>query len=487
MKVNPNDVPGLRDLGLGSEGSIRFVSELPSMDAVRAAWGSPDLQKLGGTDALGEALTANAAQAVRWAQGIGGVRVGLPGSLLGSLDLAVGSIGGADWRKLASGAAESAIDIGLEGLGSVPVVGWAAKLAASLVVMLVSMRKQKKPRPPLLRYSRDNDEDLATRALRLMYTGRAREVFLPPAVADAWRVEPKDPDGFGVDWSGESTNGLGVLPGGAAVVGSLVSPVHWTSEVYMACKGARCEGINGELGSFERRAILRDWSRVFEGTIESAGALFPSLHRVGGSIWSALSSTKSAYAYELDTSGILDLWAQWFEASGRAARDAMSGGVKMYADRFVGFQALQRSSQLSFYGAGSGSMLDEAERQMAALETLQDELSTSLACAYCSLQQPAIANNLALRTRINESRAKLLTHMARWRVSLQDVPDEAYRAQLRDVTKPQDRPLGANVTENAGGFDEPKRTTPPLGGTGGSAGAGAAAIAAAGAAAFLLF
>ncbi len=479
MRIDTKEIPGLRDLSLDSADSVRFASSLPSQDLISLAWGNPDFGDVLESAQVGKQLTANAAQSNRWVQGIAGVNLGVPSAIMPAFKEAVHRWGPQRWQDYATGLDVSAMDMGLQGMGSLPVIGWASSVALALVRVLVERSKRKQAPPPNLRYNKEADEFKADEALHAFYGGDLRRVFMPPATdVTAWRVVAKQP-GFAVEWDGEPA-GLGVLPGASIVTGALFSHVHWTRENWLACNasGTSCSDPSGEITKSQRAAVRRDWSRVFEGTVLPYGDTAPSLRRVGASLWSMLTSTKSANAFELDTRGIQTAWTKWAIAADRAADRAMSGGVKMYLDRYVGFQALHKSLALDFYGIEGGSKplsLEAAER-LQGLRKLQLQLLDTLAVAYASKKQAAFRDP-ELRDKLRARRSQLLRHQARWKVAARDIVDADFRAEFEAATA-GGRPLTARLT--AGGFDKkPQRLNPLAGPSTGGGGAAAAVMLAA--------
>jgi len=463
MRIDTKEIPGLRDLTLDSSDAVRFASSLPSQSLIEQSWGNPDFGDVLAAADLGRQLTANAASATRWVQGIAGTNIGVPGAIIQDFRKAVHKWGPAKWDQYATGAVMSTMDIGLDAMGSVPVIGWASQIAAVLVKVLIERSKQKKPAPPNLKYDKEADEFKADQALRAFYSDDLRRVFMPPATdVTAWRVEPATP-GFTVKWDGEPA-GLGVIPGASIVAGALFSHIHWTSERYMACSpsGRSCSGVDGELNKSQRASVRRDWGRVFEGTIMPLGDITPSLRRVGASLWSMLSSTKSANAFELDTRGLAGAWQQWYVRASRAADDAQTGGVKMYIDRYVGFQALHKSLRLDFYGVegGTKTVSLEATERVLEIQKLQSELLDTLAVAYASEEQPAFRDP-ELKDKLRTRRGQLLRHMARWKVSAADIVDADFRAEFEAATA-GDRPLRAPTSSDSFGR-EPRRVSPLAG------------------------
>jgi hypothetical protein len=485
MKVDTKDIPGLRDLSLDTSEGVSFTSELPSEAIIRAAYGRPDFGDVLERAGIGRALTSNAASANRWAQGIGGVALGVPSKLLPAFREAVGQWGPAGWQDYATGSVVSQMDLGLRAMGSIPLIGWAAGVALELVRMLVERSQKRKPPPPNLQYVKDVDELQATRALRAFYDGDLRRVFLPPGKdVTAWRVEPAQP-GFEVQWDGEPL-GLGVLPGESIVAGQLVSYTHWDAENYLACNaaGTRCEGTDGQLSAFARASVRRDWPDVFQDTVMGRGELLPSLRRVGAALWSQVSSTQTAAAFNLDTRGIAAAWYAWSESKQKAVDRALGGGVKMYADRYVGFRALQKSRDLTFYGVQGGDIAAAAKKRVGSVYKLQMQLLDTLAVAYASESQPAF-RSVKLADKLRARRAQLLTHPARWRVAAADISDVAYRSEFEAATA-GDRPLTARV-EPEGFSGRPSGLAPlgrPDGPNSSPAGIMLLALAAAGLAAF---
>ncbi len=471
MRIDTKEIPGLRDLTLDTADSVRFDSALPSAEVIRLAWGNPDLADIVSDEAIGQAMTTNAARANRWVQGISAVNLGVPSGILPAFEKAVWKWGPSSWAEYGRGQLTSAMDLGLDAMGCVPVIGVAAKFAVALVQRLVSMSAKKKPLPQSMRYEKLADVKKANSALQAFYGKDARSIFLPPALnVRAWRVAPATP-GFAVKYEGEP-GGFGVVPGTNIVAGALDSDVHWTAENYLACNssGRVCSDPKGELNSSQRASVRRDWDRVFEGTIASNGEHLPSLRRLGTALWPAVTSTRTAAAFELDTRGIAKAWEDWTDAAYSLAADAMNGGVKMYLDRYVGFQALQRSTRLPCYGVeGDISLGTQARRRMREVRRVQEELLDTLVVAYCSQKQPAFRDE-TLAQKLQERRDQLLTHPARWKVSRADVVDETFRGRLEAATPDSGRPLAAPVGSD---FEhEPVRVSPVSApsDTGGSAG-----------------
>ncbi|MCG8590657.1 MAG: hypothetical protein MJE66_15305 [Proteobacteria bacterium] len=473
MRIDTKEIPGLRDLTLDSADSVSFNSALPSAEAIRLAWGNPDLESIISEAGLGEAMTKNAGRANRWVQGIAATKLGVPSEVMPAFEQAVWKIGASSWKKFATGLADSSMDLGLDAMGCVPVIGVAAKFAVVLVQRLVQMSRNKQPVPQSMRYVKDIDVDMAREALEKLYSNRARDVFAPPATnVRAWRVTKRE-KGFAVDWDGDAL-GMGVIPGTNAVVGSLGSDIHWTRENYMACNasGRACSDPSGIITTSQRASVRRDWDRVFRDTIGSSGEHFPSLRRVGSAMWSGLTSTRTAAVYDFDTRGLITAWDKWADAADSMARDAMNGGVKkMYLDRYVGFQALQRSARMPFYGldAPDVSIATFAGERIREVQQLQMELLDTLAVAYCSETQPAFKSK-ALGDKLTARRKQLLSHPARWEVSKADIVDKSYRAEFEAATADNERPLAALPTD---GFDASPRRASPLAGPSADGGGGA--------------
>ena len=389
---------------------------------------------------IGQRMTITAATANQFAQGLSGIEIGIPSDIVGPFREAVGGILAGDWEGFALGTARAAIDLGLEAMGSIPVIGWAARLALSVVDLIRTRSAAKAPPPPQIRYDKTRDEELATMALWL-YSGHAgqsrsdlRAVFMPPArYVTAWRVEPRSP-GFVVEADGDTQPPtMGIIPGFGIAVGDLISLTHWGD-----FRGTMEEPIRRT-----RSDVVANWDQDYAGTITTTGDLYPSLRRVGASLWSMVSCTRSAQAFELDTRGIPEAWGFWEDSAIEAAADAFGGGVKLFADRVVGFEALIRSTRLDFFGVDSSrSVAEGAERRIKSLRRLQRRLLDSLVVAFASENQAAFRDP-KLAELLDVRRRQLLRHPARWRVDLRDIPDLAYRDAMRDATPAGDRPIAA--------------------------------------------
>jgi len=483
MRIDTKEIPGLRDLTLDPPDAVKFESALPSEDLLSIAWGNPDFEALVDSSNIGQNLTTNAARANRWVQGIGGAKLGIPSSVIPAFERAVHKWGPTLWREYADDITESAMDLGLKAMGSVPIIGWAAEIAATLIVILVENSKKKKQAPPNVRYDKEADEKSASFALQDFYAGDMRNVFLPPrSDVTGWGVEPRD-TGFAVVPHGNEW-GRGVIPGASVVAGQLYSEVHWSHDNWLSCSAGSCGAAEGSISKRDRANVRRDWEAVFDGTIKSNGENLPSLRRVGAALWTSLSSTKTAGAFDLDTTGIPEAWAEWSDAAAKSARDSMNGGVKkMYLDRYVGFQALQRSTDLSFFGIeGQRTVAGEAWHRIQEVRRLQESLLDTLVVAYASEHQAAF-NDPKLRSKLRARRVQLLSHMARWKVSPEDIPDAAYRTEFESATA-GDRPFA--LAPPSGEFDGTPKRVNPIGRPSASASPGGLILLAGAAAALLL-
>ena len=490
MKIDTKDIPGLRDLALDTSEDLRFSSSLPSEDLITLAWGNPDFAQFVEEKELGKSLVANAALANRYSQGIAGLRLGVPSNVQAEFKQAVWKWGPEAWRSYGEGLATSAMDIGLAGMGALPVIGWAAEIAVSVVKLIIERSKAKKTPPANIRYSKEADEAKASEALRLLNAGKVERIFSPPGDSvTAWEVKDATP-GYTVKWVGEP-GGLGVLPGAAMVAGSLFSEKRWNPENFMACNKSRrvCYTYKREnANSKVRQSVRWEWDSTFRDTVMAVGDTLPSLRRVGAAVWSMLSSTESANAFELDTRGLFEKWEAWGTGvSEISARRIDERKEILSIDEYVGLRALNFSSRLDFYGYESTKPIHwEGQRRLAEVRELQAQLLDTLVVAYCLESQPAFGD-WELRTKLQARRVQLLTHPARWRVDSRDIVDPEYRKAM-DESKSGGPPLAAVMPADGGEFDgKPKRISPLAeAGTGPGASGGAAImlLAAAGAAAF---
>lgn len=466
MKIDPREIPTLRSLPLGSPDDAEFDSPLPDEDLISESWGNPDLASVVDNEAIGKKLVKATARANKWVLGIEGVTRGIPSEALKGFGLAVGDSGASKWVDFAAGTAVSTMDIGLDSMGAVPIIGWAAKLSIVVVEMLLSLSKRKRARPELLRYNKKADELKATRILEAKYGGDLTPVFLPPRRQADWRVAPRD-GGFAVVWSGGDdprdgspggAEGMGVIPGGYAVSGQLSSYEHWSFDTNQNAPGW-AEARNGNITKRGRKWVRNNPS-IFEGTIEPPANQWPCMRRAALAAWSSLTSTKTAGAFDIETKPIIGAWTNWARRADEQARAAMNGGEsRMTVDRYVGYRALQDSARIGFYGVdirGNPTLGEVAKDNITELRLLQLSLLDTLVCAYASEKQVAFRDDPALSDKLRARRLQLLSHSARWRVSLSDIVDPDYRAAMRDATR--DRPLVARVPDDFNA--EPKRVSP---------------------------
>lgn len=487
MNLSPDDkeLAPIENL-LGDE----YSSPLPSEDELQEAWADPS-SVLVRENLLPELVTKNGVKMLRAVQGRAGIVTGIPSGVLGSFAQTIASAAAnqavGDWRTFATGpAVQATIDVALKAMGAIPIVGWIASSALSLVTTFAGGASGGNKQPPIATYKKTQDEREASLALAVTDSLDWTPLFMPVIGDVPWKLTP-----------------TGSLSGGSGSTSwynnYLVQPYNTDTreEIPLLPNSWGCLP-GGATGS----TIVK--SKGDQSDYESLN-LFghrPSVARCAMAAWVAATSDDTPALFNIETTAPSIAWREYVHGALAAAESGIASKleprresvrVRRAAWLSLWDQMYMRNHGFDEYG-GDVTLATVSTDQMRNLFLRQLEALDTLQVAYCSKKQAAFQGNSEgariLGDKLKERRAQLLTHNARWHVSPNDVPDEGYRFELRSAGAGVRPIMLAPPSGDFGGI----RVTPPgdLPPWSGEAvpsedGAGAAVVAAAaGAAVWLL-
>ncbi len=270
-------------LGLANKTKATLLGDIPSAWLPKLAFASKEQSALGGGLAVMQGL---------WAE------VAFPEST--------------DPTRLALAVAQVGLDVALDFVGAVPLVGGLMKFIVNLGDMLARLFGSQIPAPvkklllPWGTYSQDTDEDLVKTMIhqgygKVNWTG----MFLPPfdtSVPWSLVIGVKDKQELGmmwVPWKGglaTSTEGLGCMPGTFRVAGYVQAPFVPQEQ-------------DARLLRYFSDATLMRWGRV----LTDQGEFFPATAQTGVLAWQQAQKPGSPDMYKLDCAALEAAWTAYFD------------------------------------------------------------------------------------------------------------------------------------------------------------------------------
>lgn len=488
-----NDVRTLLETG--------YQSILPDESTLAQAWADPYLSTLlqGEAPAIGRLFAENAIQATRLVLGKNGIQTGIPQELIGSFVQAIANAsalqGAERWVAIAEGASDAIIDIAMEAAGEIPVVGWGCKIALGIAKLAEALSKQKKPRPPLLQYTRETDEFYASEALKILGGLEPSynppdwtPIFMPPG-GDYFDIE-KAQGGFFARREGQSgtPGGLGCLPPG--LFGSRTIQVDNGSE---------------GLKRFGEGKAMPPW---YAEHVNDSFTQLPGLTRISQATWAAASTNNNVAIYNLRYNSIENAWADYTEQGlaeaaawikqGRDAGPKKRPGQGANVPWFQG-DAIKYGLEHANYVQGhlvktgrtdNGSRTAKyvAEKWCSFFNARAYDMLMTQACAYASQRQGWFQNAPGYVEQLEKARRLLLQHPDVKRINPSDCPDRNFRWAVTEAGGGTGKALETGQLIKLGGKTPQRVAAPPGTGLGfasssGSGGGpiviGAAAVAAA--------
>lgn len=428
-----------------------FVSNLPRKESIERAYADPYVSHLldPASKQLGSLLTENGADLFQRTFAILGSANVVPEPLVGNalrvLSLAGQNQAAGAWVDFAMNAASSSIDIAMDAIGAIPVIGWIAKVAFTIVNFAVQSALEEKPLPPSLGFSSVSDQERATHALTLLRSGDVTDLFRPVG-RGGWRRRGLSET---FNFSPSPSGGMGGCLGG--FVGSISFEIE---KIYEHGKAWQDDEVVKGTGKFTHPlefdkvckskplselmpdflpGQLADSSCKWDEISFDWWVRYPSLQRIVSGCWASLSSNSLPTMYSIDIDRCVSEWADWEES----LWEYINNTSEVDSNQFAAWLALKRIAatvsnwQLAPYlkpGKPTFALLNAEygrilrQRQFKALNTL--------VCAWASERQPAFRRSASLRKRLFDRRKMLLDHPARFDVDLDDVPDADYRSAL---------------------------------------------------------
>lgn len=489
MRLNP-DMPIVGDFPALVGGD--FSSTLPPVSTLQRAWADGTASYLTSPEQMGQALAENGVRAFRFVAARSGVEIGVPSDVIGDFTTAI-SLAGSDqaiagWIEFVGTVADAIIDIALEGMGAVPIVGWLAKAVKAVLELIGNRLAKGRPKPAMLLYDKADDEFQATGVLKqlrsLDWTFGFMPQFAPTGWSDwkitkqdtGWLMQPKDSvrlDGM-----------LGAVPGGAMGSKGVQSRNCWSGPTlrpasasgFMDPKQSNLQLLRRAYGA-QRKAVIECLVDIYETT--------PSVSRVMLASWQQMTAGKTATLFQVDTRGIVDAWDAYVETAVEASRIHTSSPVtELGGQQWTAWRNLEEAMYARGWNFGDGrparagqTLADVAARYTNDLRGRQRSAMDTLLVAYAQEGQACFADP-AMRELLIRRRAQLLTDDDRWSVRPEDVLDLDYRNALLEATKPGDRPLSmAGASRRPGTVPRALPLPSPDGSSGGGAGGGGTAIA----------
>jgi hypothetical protein len=426
----------------------RFVSSLPSEATLASAWADPAVRaqlltfNQADPDSLGRKLQATAMDAFAVVQARVGTSIGVPGVALGDFARSVAADaledGEVNWAQFALSGAQAATDIALDAMGAVPIVGWIAKAAMAIINAVISAASNDRPRPLLLRYSRDRDEDAAQQAIERI--GRLQSasnpnwnpLFMPPG-RGGWRYTEAE-NGYVIQ-PNEPTDGLGGIPSGVTGFRS-IQVKSWPSIVNAL---ERERGRPGQLNPDNPLANNYVQSTVVESSEDTFSQL-PSLQRVILAAWSAASTNNTAAVFNLQPDQIRGGWREYVEDALAFANLYRNGAGPQQAMALAARQQVTQQrieirvpQGYTFAGrplpvAASRLRLDLiTDAWCDFIDKRQIAMMRTPAVAFCSEDQFAFQRSPPLRQRLIEGRQLFNTTLDANDIDPDDIIDPEFR------------------------------------------------------------
>jgi hypothetical protein len=434
----PIDSPVLADVrGLLSSD---FDSPLPSEDTLEGGWNDPRVRQYfadaSNGPEIGRLLQETAVRAFAGVQGRIALSTGIPTAVIGSFAESVSRLalqqGERDWAAFAQGTAMAVIDIAIDAMGQIPIIGWVAQLSQALINAVLAAVNKPVPEPLLLTYKRSADEDIAQLALRAIDDGEWTRLFLPAWDGD-WEASDAE-DGYAVHPK-NPTDGFGCVPPSAfglvstQVRGELAAGV----EAMLGVLGGNKAGITGAKWNTSKMAPF----------IENTYDLTPATARIANAAWSAASTNRTASAFNIETKAVSSKWSDFVESAlayreyqRKRPREPLGIAVQMQVTRppvvvqappgFLPHVNPQRMRIDLLAGAWA-----------SFLRQRQTELCKTPLVAYVGMHDQEAFDDFALRQEANEGRKLLLTTLDANDLSPDDILDQDFRAALADYKGPR--------------------------------------------------
>ncbi len=460
MRVPSNDIP--RPINLSGD----WETPLPPAQAILGAMTDPVgayLLSTNSPEGLGALLLEDSVDLLKTVMAVGATQVGVPSQLLPAFEGVVTAAIDRDWSALATSAAGSGLDIAMNALGAIPILGWLAKGALVVVRGMIQVSKDKRAPPemvPLAVYDRAVNNWYASRALHVIGDAGAYDrdwtpLFDVPGTGP-WVGLRGDPHGYLFHLQGyddqaqrETTESLGagkaMVPG--AGLGLVQVNVNFPESIDMNRAEIPYAAYFAATRAYDKTETLPSYLRVGVAAWQTMQARTPAMFQVnvGGLVqrWRAYveggldvaDAFRNSSAKNRDVRGRkrnagylahtmfydVDLLQQYgsplWLPEGEPARDMRNPlwGQYGYEDR-IQLPISRRLDQIA-----AEKLISLYKRQNAALDTLM--------VAYCSEKQPAFQAE-SLQRKLQARRRELLRHPAVADVNLDDVLDKDYRSLL---------------------------------------------------------
>jgi hypothetical protein len=390
---------------------------------------------------------------------------------------------GAQMDQLAQAAVISALDISFGAIGAIPVVGWAINGAwqiARAIYMAIKQASEEEEDIPLraMGYDGDTDEYQSRRMLNRAETNDWTEIFLPAVrpssferISISWGQDKKGKTlgGFLMSPTGTALGGLGVIPGMPLIVSSF-QMAKWYKKYKDRPK---------DYGQLPPGCVYASGTSRAQNLCNSVGDFLPSAKQMGFTLWSMIRKN-SATAFKIDHNRILSEWASFFETlidytdwlignsdypdnsfqiaywlqSFTTAASCASGTGKCFPSSLTknipGFNHSFLSTLDGSRGVWRKPLTTKgkiakgwlASHQALVEFFIRDQLKAcfqnflnTLTVAYVGPDFPAITANAKLARKYEENRERLLAHSAVHDVEVDLIPDDYYRARVRQAQK----------------------------------------------------
>lgn len=459
MKVDPDTSP-VSDFAVLLD-AANFRSSLPSASTLQDAYADPAARYALGDDQLGRQLMETSMRAFRFVGARVGTSTGIPSNVVDAFFKTL-SIKGQDqavveWVMIAVGqVTEVIVDVAINAMGAIPIVGWIAKAVASIVKLVVSMASDKKPPPPLVQYNEGKDETLVREVLSILAGVDWTKIFLPTYEASKWSdwELKKMQGGYLMRPKESSGHPFGAIPGGpfgsrGVQSRNCVDPDNWHWPTPPIWKQEWDADI-------DRAVDISDqvWAKYYEqGTecILDIWSTTPAVGRVTMAAWQQMTSRKTTALWNVDARPIASAWESYVSSALEFATVKLRSRFNEYEKfEWLAYQNLRaamhaRNAELPGGDTGKWPRLDAMagayakdlrRRQFAAVKTIL--------VAYADPKQAAFAQHSALRMAMEAERRQILSGPIRWSVHMPDVVDREWKRALeesmRGVPPPQRTP-----------------------------------------------
>lgn len=477
MKIDPDKSPiaGFGDLLEVSN----FETDLPPSAALKAAYGDPSAAYALDRNRLGKDIVVTGVRAFRFVGARVGVDLGVPVGMLDHFFDSV-SVKGYDqavtqWATFAISTAQKAIiDLAVDAMGAVPIVGWIAKAASALIDGIMAAAQAKRVYPPMLEYDETLDVFYARKRIgdlaNLDWTSTWMPQYMPTKASD-WETVQQETS-FLFHCRGDVENGAnqGAIPGGTLGSRGVQSRNCW---------GWVESGIGIGTDADKADRIYLENQREITECIFDVWDTTPSVARVCLAAWQQMTAKQTATIWNCDTRDIVRAWQDYCESAIEYSRINTRGTV---GDpfRWLALKNLARAMFVRHWstpGVHDASGANEFTPTAPARQPRLDQVASlyikdlrkrqyaaakTKLVAYAQLEQGAFADVTLRRAMIRE-RAELLNGAIRWTIDPKDVIDPEYRKLLKESfvgasppqrTPPDDRGDPSSIPD-AEGFLRP--------------------------------